>query len=75
MFGLPIFRKSTLSIDCDACGTRFEPSTGGVCTRCQRILCFTHLHGSWVRRAAAELGAPPVCVSCRAGGQAATDRR
>ena len=67
MLGLRIFHKSMWTIDCDACGVRFEPGTGGVCTRCQRILCPQHLHGSWLRRMAVDLGAAAVCVDCRAG--------
>lgn len=75
MFGLPIFRKSILSIDCNACGRRFEPSTGGVCSQCQRILCFTHLHGTRIRRVLMELGARPVCVACRRGESPPTARK
>ena len=67
MLGLRIFRKSMWTIDCDACGARFEPGTGGVCGKCQRILCPQHLHGSWLRRMAVDLGVAAVCVECRAG--------
>ena len=69
MLGLPIFRRSVITADCDACGMRFEPSQGGVCARCQRILCGRHLHGgSLWRRVRVELGARPVCVDCRLAG-------
>ena len=50
---------------------------GGVCTRCRRILCYTHLHGSWLHRLMADLRNESVCVECRAGhdvtGSAAVD--
>lgn len=75
MLGLPILHRSFLSIDCDACGTRFAPSTGGVCASCQRILCFRHLHGTKWRRVLTELGARPLCVDCRSGNPPPTARR
>jgi hypothetical protein len=68
MLGLPLLRKSSITAECDQCRTRFDPSEGGVCAVCQRILCGEHLHGSWLRRMRVELGASPVCVDCRAGG-------
>jgi hypothetical protein len=64
---LRFFRDTTLSTDCDACGGRVDVIQGGVCERCRRILCFRHLHGSWARRLATELGAATHCVDCRAG--------
>lgn len=67
MLGLRIFHRSIFTIDCDKCGARFEPGTGGVCTCCKRILCPQHLHGSWLRRMMVDVGAPAVCVECRAG--------
>ncbi|HEU4640945.1 MAG TPA: hypothetical protein VFS44_00730 [Gemmatimonadaceae bacterium] len=68
MLGLPIFRRSTVTADCEACGVRFDTTRGGVCARCRRILCDEHLHGSWARRMMVELGASAMCVECRAGG-------
>jgi hypothetical protein len=65
MLGVPLFRRSSVTIDCDQCGRRFVAATGGVCDRCRRILCPEHLHGSWVRRLGVELGARPVCTRCR----------
>jgi hypothetical protein len=67
-FGL--FRDSELATDCDQCGGRVDLLKGGACVRCRRILCFTHLHGSFVRRLATDLGAEMLCVRCRAGGTA-----
>jgi hypothetical protein len=61
-----IFRSSQVSTDCDQCGGRVDLLKGGVCTRCRRILCYTHLHGSWVRRLLADLGVGTICVRCRA---------
>ena len=61
-----IFRSSQISTDCDRCGGRVDMIKGGVCTRCRRILCGMHLHGSFLRRLMADLGAETVCVECRA---------
>jgi hypothetical protein len=66
-----IFRDSELATDCDQCGGRVDLLKGGACVRCRRILCFTHLHGSFVRRLATDLGAQTLCVRCRAAGSAA----
>jgi hypothetical protein len=60
-----IFRSSQISTDCDRCGGRVDMIKGGVCTRCRRILCYAHLHGSWARRLLTDLGAETVCVDCR----------
>jgi hypothetical protein len=59
------FRDSDLATDCDQCGGRVDLLKGGACVRCRRILCFTHLHGSFVRRLATDLGAQMLCVRCR----------
>ena len=64
------FRSSQIATDCDQCGGRVDMLKGGVCTRCRRILCYAHLHGSWARRLLADLGAATVCVRCRQGGTA-----
>jgi hypothetical protein len=64
---VPVFTKASVRTECDACDYRFDPLHGGVCERCQRILCMKHLHGSWLRRLLVDLGARPVCVDCRAG--------
>ena len=64
-----IFRDSELATDCDQCGGRVDLLKGGACVRCRRILCFRHLHGSFVRRLATDLGAQMLCVRCRAGGR------
>lgn len=60
-----IFRSSQISTDCDQCRGRVDLLKGGVCTRCRRILCYSHLHGSWARRLLADLGAGTICVQCR----------
>jgi hypothetical protein len=61
------FRDSELATDCDQCGGRVDLLKGGICVRCRRILCFTHLHGSFARRLATDLGAKMLCVRCRSG--------
>ena len=53
--------------DCDVCGVHFDMVKGGVCSRCNRVLCARHLHGSFVRRLIADLGADATCLDCRAG--------
>ena len=67
---MPFFRSSIFRTECDVCGKPFPVNTGGVCERCKRILCAEHLHGSVVRRLAIAVGAPMICVTCRAGGPA-----
>ena len=61
------FLRSEMATECDVCEARFDLMTGGACVQCRRILCATHLHGSWLRRMRVDLGAPSVCVDCRAG--------
>lgn len=60
-------RRSDLGTECDACGQRLDLMTGGVCDRCERILCSRHLHGSWLMRMLHEFRRPVRCVDCRAG--------
>jgi hypothetical protein len=64
-----IFRDTEMATDCDECGGRVDLLKGGACVRCRRILCFRHLHGSFVRRLATDLGAQMLCVRCRAAGR------
>jgi hypothetical protein len=64
---MPFFRKSIFQTECDECDRRFAVTSGGVCERCRRILCSTHLHGSLGRRIAMGLGAQMICRRCRAG--------
>lgn len=64
---MEILRRSMFKTECDECQKPFPVNTGGVCDRCRRILCNAHLHGSFVRRIAIALGAPNLCVDCRAG--------
>lgn len=65
MPGIEIFRSSDVSTDCDQCQQRVDLLKGGVCSRCRRILCYRHLHGSFVRRLLADIRNDVVCVSCR----------
>lgn len=60
-----IFQPSIITTDCDRCGGRVDLLKGGVCTSCRRILCYTHLHGSWLRRLVADMRNESVCVECR----------
>jgi hypothetical protein len=61
-----VFRSTQVTTDCDQCGGRVDLIKGGVCMRCRRILCYRHLHGTWLRRLLTDLGAEPMCVDCRA---------
>ena len=66
MAGGFIFRASNLWTDCEACSLRVNLSRAGACTKCRRVLCHTHLHGSFVRRLLVDVGfADLVCVECR----------
>lgn len=62
-----LFRNTEMAAECEACGRRVDLIRGGACSRCRRILCEDHLHGSFVRRLLTDLGASVLCVSCRAG--------
>lgn len=62
---LRVFARTEMGTECDVCQRRFDVVGGGVCTRCKRILCPQHLHGSWTRRLAVDLGAACICVQCR----------
>ena len=63
---LEFFRSTDITTNCDQCGGRVDLIKGGVCVRCRRILCYRHLHGSFVRRLLTDLGAETICVKCRA---------
>jgi hypothetical protein len=71
MAKMRMLRQSDMATECDACGERFDLMTGGVCERCERILCARHLHGSWLRRMRHEVGGAAICVRCRAGERGA----
>jgi len=58
-------RESALWIECEECRLRVNVSRAGACPRCRRVLCHTHLYGSFVRRLLVDLGAPALCVKCR----------
>jgi hypothetical protein len=65
MSAFHIFQPSSISTDCDRCGGRVDLVRGGVCTTCRRILCATHLHGSWFRRLVADVKNESICTECR----------
>jgi hypothetical protein len=60
-----LFRRTEMATECDVCGLRFDLISGGACLRCRKILCATHLHGSWLRRLLVDFGADPICCACR----------
>ena len=63
---MQVFRPSSYLAQCERCGARFDPVQGGVCPSCNRILCGTHMYGSWFRRLRAQLGGKTMCVECEA---------
>jgi hypothetical protein len=68
---LRLFARTEMATECDACRVRFDLMSGGVCESCKRILCFNHLHGSWLHRLRTEFGGRYLCVDCRHRGGAA----
>ena len=68
MSKIEFFRSSQITTDCDQCSGRVDMLKGGVCLRCRRILCYRHLHGSFVQRLVADVRGTAVCVRCRASG-------
>ena len=62
---LRMFGRSNLWTQCEECKRSVDLSGAGACARCKRVLCHAHLHGSFVRRLLVDLGAEPVCLTCR----------
>lgn len=64
-----VFRSSSLWTDCEECHLRVNLSQAGACANCRRVLCNTHLHGSFVRRLIVDMGfAKALCPKCRHTG-------
>jgi hypothetical protein len=59
-------RLTTVYMDCERCGLPFEPLKGGLCQRCDRILCPADLHGDVLSRWRAAITGRAICVECRA---------
>lgn len=66
---MAVLQNSRVIATCDECRTPFDPVRGGVCPSCRRLLCATHLYGSFLRRVQGllMLGGAPRCPYCRAG--------
>ena len=62
-----MLRPSSMLAACDECRLPFDPVNGGVCSRCNRLLCGRHIFGSVLRRLQSWLGTPLICTTCRAG--------
>jgi hypothetical protein len=62
-----MLRPSSMMATCDECRARFDPVHGGVCSRCNRLLCGQHIYGSFLRRIRSWIGGPLVCTICRTG--------
>ena len=58
-------RSPTVYMECERCGLPFEPMKGGLCQRCDRILCSADLHGDLFSRWKAALTGRAICVECR----------
>jgi hypothetical protein len=58
-------RSPTVYMKCERCGLPFEPIKGGLCQRCDRILCAADLHGDLLSRWKAALTGRAICVECR----------
>jgi hypothetical protein len=59
------FRSSIIFTECEQCRRTVDLTRLGACARCRRVLCNTHLHGSFFRRLYVDIGAEAVCVKCR----------
>ncbi len=59
--------KSSIPFVCEECGAKFQPSFGGICASCGRVLCSRHLIG-WgtlpIFRKKDEKG-QAICVKCQ----------
>lgn len=61
-----LFKPSAQLARCDECRSFFDPVYGGVCVRCKRLLCATHLHGGFLQRLVGRLVPRRTeCVQCR----------
>jgi len=60
-----VFRRSQLHTQCEECHVVVDLTRVGACRRCKRVLCNRHLHGTFWRRLAVDLGAESVCLRCR----------
>ena len=64
---MALFKPSAQLARCDECRTFFDPVYGGVCMRCNRLLCATHLYGGFFQRLLGRFVARRTeCVRCRA---------
>lgn len=70
-----MLRPSSMLAECDECGAAFDPVHGGVCSRCNRLLCAKHIFGSLGRRLQSFLGSSLTCTSCRRGEAPASASR
>ena len=65
-------RLATVYMECERCGLPFEPIKGGLCHRCDRILCPADLHGD--SSAAGAQRSPDARSASSAARLAPTDR-
>jgi hypothetical protein len=62
-----LFKPSAQLARCDQCRAFFDPVFGGVCARCRRLLCATHLYGGFFQRVLGRFNLrQALCVDCRA---------
>lgn len=61
-----MFRRSNLLTECEECRLPVDLSRAGACTKCRRVLCNAHLHGSFLRRLMVDMSlVQAVCLRCR----------
>jgi len=61
-----MLKRSAIRPPCDQCGRAFDPTYGGVCRSCRRLLCPDHLYGSVWQRLRGLLGFTVSYSRCRA---------
>ena len=54
-----LFRRSDLSTHCEQCKLSYDLTQMGACRECRRVLCNTHLHGSFWQRLKGQTSARP----------------
>ena len=55
--------KATIRFKCDKCNSDFDPSHGGICRICKRLLCSKHLLGFWRINLKLD-NKQPICPEC-----------
>ena len=59
------FLSTQMTAECEQCAGRVDLVRGGICLKCERVLCAAHLHGSVLRRVIADVRGTSICTACR----------